>query len=423
MYNLDPITIEVLGIDTKNDQDAFAEVKVYQGARPRCVNSCCFDNNCGDDSSISVDKENYESGDDIVVSFSYNTPKPYDWIFIVDEALVDEFGVISKKYKDQPNPLWLFACGSRSKSCDETPNSGNLKFDSSGLKSGRYVAYYLLRDDHEVAVASSPFTVLASSSFSTVTTNALSYSSDEVIEVTFFDPNPTHLNWVGIYSADEQISDYGRLSSPYWLWPWQYTCGCKDDKRCRNIATVDGSVDFNSADLDAGTYRAYLLFGDHQTVINLSEEFTVGLVSPTDASTASPSESPSKSQTNIPSKSPTESPTEVPSESPTAVPVTKSPTQAPTKDPTKEPTQAPTVAPTETPTETPTLGLGTGVPTDVPTQAPTNPIQPCFFHCNGNKPRGCKWVGKNPGKRCELKAKNMGKPRLLAEILCPNECS
>lgn len=122
---------------------------------------------------------------------------------------------------------------------------------------------------------------------------------------------------------------------------------------------------------------------------------------------------------NIPiAGAPTEAPIEAPTEAPTVTA-----TQAPTKDPTKEPTQAPIEAPTEAPTvaptETPTLG--TGVPTDAPTQAPTKFV--CFGGCNGNKPKGCKWVGKKPEKRCRRKAKNMGKPKLRAEDHCPKECS
>merc|ERR1712238_22983 len=99
-----------------------------------------------------------------------------------------------------------------------------------------------------------------------------------------------------------------------------------------------------------------------------------------------------------PIKAPTEAPTQNPTEAPA-----QNPTEAPTKNPTEAPTQNPTEAPTQD-------------PTDAPTQAPTKLV--CFKKCNGNNPKGCDWVAKNPEKRCRKKAKNMGQPKPRAEDLC-----
>ena len=147
-----------------------------------------------------------------------------------------------------------------------------------------------------------------------------------------------------------------------------------------------------------------------------------------------PTEAPTEAPTQDPTKNPTKEPTQAPTVAPTKAP-TEAPTQDPTKNPTKEPTRAPTVAPTKDPTEAPTKGLGNGVPTDAPTTTESVNCTPtpnvCFKGCNGNKPKGCHWVGKKPGKpwtkggkgnRCRRKAKNMGEPKLRAEYFCPNEC-
>jgi len=133
---------------------------------------------------------------------------------------------------------------------------------------------------------------------------------------------------------------------------------------------------------------------------------------PTEAPTQDPTEAPTKNPTEAPTKDPTEAPTKNPTEAPTKDP-TEAPTKNPTEAPTKEPTQDPTEAPTKEPTQAPT------VPTDAPTQAPTKLA--CFKGCNGNNPKGCDWVGKNPKKlekRCKKKAKNMGQPKPRAEDLC-----
>lgn len=286
VFDLYSITVKVSKIVTTSDATAFAKVKVYQGERARCIDTCCFENNCGDDSSISVDKDSYQPGEEITVSFSNNSPKSYDWIWIVDGASVDEFGKLSEEWSSEA--LWLYTCGS--KDCSETPKSGDLKFDSSGLQAGRYVAYYLWKDDNTVAVASSPFTVIQdgntlspteeptpSSYALAVATSASSYSLDEVIEVSFVNPNPTHQDWVAIYSADEPVSEYGDISKNYLL--WQYVCGSKERDDCDEIAVFEGSINFDSSNLDAGTYRAYLLFGNDENVLDRSEEFTVGLAS------------------------------------------------------------------------------------------------------------------------------------------------
>ena len=118
------------------------------------------------------------------------------------------------------------------------------------------------------------------------------------------------------------------------------------------------------------------------------------------------------------------------------------PTEAPIEAPTEAPTVAPTKVPTKAPTVAPTQLLGTGVPTDAPSQAPTTTgsvnctptADVCFKGCDKNKPKGCNWVGKKPGKpwkkdgkgnRCRRKAQNMnqpGEPKLRAEHFCPNEC-
>merc|ERR1712238_262997 len=110
-----------------------------------------------------------------------------------------------------------------------------------------------------------------------------------------------------------------------------------------------------------------------------------------------------------PIEAPTEAPAQNPTEAPTKNP-TEAPTQNPTEAPTKEPTQDPTEAPTKEPTQAPT------VPTDAPTQTPTKLV--CFKKCNGNNPKGCDWIAKNPEKRCRKKAKNMGRPKPRAEDLC-----
>ena len=301
-------------IVTTSDENAFAEVEVYQGERARCIDTCCFENNCGDDSSISVDKDSYLPGEEITVSFSNNSPKSYDWIWIVDGASVDEFGTISETYSSEA--LWLYICGSED--CSETPSSGDLKFDSSGLQAGRYVAYYLWKDDHTVAVASSPFTVIEDGNTLPPTeeptpnqyplridTNASSYSSDEVIHVSFLNPNPTHYDWVGIYSADETVSKYGEISDNYL--DWEYACGLDD---CDEVAVFDGDINFYSRNLDAGTYRAYLLFGDDENVLDRSEEFTVGLP-PIDVPSGVPSDAPTDTPTNSPTDTPAACPDDI----------------------------------------------------------------------------------------------------------------
>jgi len=278
IFDYGPITVEVIEINTNNFVDAYADVRVYNGIRAKCIETCCSEVNCGDDSSISTDKNSYTPGDEIKVSFTNNSPKAYDWIWIIDGADVDQFGQINKDWYN--GALWLFTCGSDD--CEGTPNSGELSFDSSNLEAGVYVAYYLWIDRHNVEIASSPFTVVGNGNTISPTeapvpqfdlamrTNKVSYSDNENIDISFTNPIPTLNDWVGIYSAEETVQKYALISHNYQL--YKYACGspqdCEDD-------VYEGVVTFPSANLDAGIYRAYLLFGDAYNVLTRSEEFTV----------------------------------------------------------------------------------------------------------------------------------------------------
>jgi len=271
IFGHSPITVEVIKIDTSSFQDAYASVRVYRGDRAACVETCCFETNCGDDSIVFTDKATYIPGETIQVAFANNSPKLYDWIWILNGANVEHGEILNRWDSEEP---WIYTCGFQEMSdCTETPTSGVHSFDSSDLQPGVYVAYYLWIDYHEIAVASSPFTVLGDDQtlpptqaptpepVLTIATNKLSYGNNEMIEVPFVNPDSTHYDWVGIYSAEEAVQKYARISADYILWKYS--------------PPGDGSVWFNSSNLDPGTYRSYLLFGDDESVLAQSEEFII----------------------------------------------------------------------------------------------------------------------------------------------------
>lgn len=120
--------------------------------------------------------------------------------------------------------------------------------------------------------------------------------------------------------------------------------------------------------------------------------------------------------TQAPTKSPTPNPTAPPTNPPTAAP-TSSPTSSPTKAPTMAPTKAPVPSPITSP---PVPSPVTSPPVPSPVAPPSPPTSPVDCQDTeekfivGTRSRSCKWVYKNPGRRC---------PKDQVSTLCPVSCA
>ena len=307
-YGKNPITVEVTKIDTSSEQDGYAYVVVYEGEKEECGGgTCCFtDNDCSHECatgvcqgngsclfdetctprssrSISTDDVSYKPGDTIHVSFTNDSPRSGDWIWIVpaDEATVDVFGTITKRYSS--GDVWSYACGSQS--CDNAASEGEVLLNSASLEPGNYIAYLLWVDAYGVAAKSSAFAIVQDGQTLPPTASPTmqdpiplevsatkSAFDNEPIQASFKNPNPTHYDWLAVLPADSSVDENGFVDSSD-VAAWVFFCGSKDSDDCDEVFQTEGTVTIDSADVRAGSYRVYLLYGDDYSVLARSDPF------------------------------------------------------------------------------------------------------------------------------------------------------
>lgn len=215
------------------------------------------------EADISTDYDQYNKGEDIVISFEYSDPQVQDWVGIYAE------------YADPAHEepvLWLYTCGTQH--CGALDADGTLTFGYGDPIESETGSFPLLEGNYIAVLgrnAQQPYDILASTSAFQVSEDpwvdiyTMHYSHDfeEDIVVAFEYSDPQNQDWVGIYNYDIDPVHAEPLL-------WLYTCGTQ---RCRG-SDSDGTLTFgygrpNESEashfpLSGGTYVALLGRNPHQ---------------------------------------------------------------------------------------------------------------------------------------------------------------
>ena len=184
----------------------------------------------------------------ITVLFDRSSGTKKDWIGLYQlGAEAPEVPVISWWYCDE------------TKEGNETIKKGQVVFVDGLPVPGDYEARLYSNDGYEL-LYSVEFSV---SEKPTISPSKDSFSFEEKITLNFTNPNPTALDWIGIYNAGEEAP---AIPSIMWL----YTDGTKTG----NQSIEDGQLSFDIAVLPEGEYEMRLFENDGYQLL-ASSLFTV----------------------------------------------------------------------------------------------------------------------------------------------------
>ena len=205
--------------------------------------------------TISLDKTNYDSTEDIVVSWTDGPGNPADWIGIYPRGLTPGLG----------SSGYLYVNGTQVSTVGVV--DGSVTFTPSFLPGpGSWTAWYLLNDGYTPATEGVDFDVDIDidglvGSFSLDKT---SYGSSEDIVVSWTDGPENATDWIGIYPRGVTPSP----GSSAWL----YVNGTQS----ATAGVVDGSVTFTPFSLPGpGDWTAWYLLNDVYTPASEGVDFTI----------------------------------------------------------------------------------------------------------------------------------------------------
>ena len=189
--------------------------------------------------TLALDKASYESGEDVVVSWT-NAPGNFnDWIAIYPRGITPTTG----------STAWFYVNGTQ----DTTVGieEGSVTFitgseDHPGLIPGQWTAWYLLEDGYNPATAGVDFDITAPPVSMAFSLDKASYTSDEDIIVSWANAPGNSNDWIGIYPRG--VTPAAGVGSSAWMYAGE---------------VGEGSVTFASANLPgAGTWTAWYLLTD-----------------------------------------------------------------------------------------------------------------------------------------------------------------
>ena len=197
---------------------------------------------------LSLPRHNFKVDEKITVLFDRSSGTKKDWIGLYQ---------LGAEAPAIPSISWWYCDGT--KSGNETIKKGEVVFVDGIPVPGDYEARLYSNDGYEL-LSSAEFSV---SERPTISPSKGSFSFEEKITLNFTNPNPTALDWIGIYNAGDEAP---AIPSIMWL----YTDGTKTG----NQPIEDGQLSFDMAVLPEGEYEMRL-FGNDGYQLLASSLFSV----------------------------------------------------------------------------------------------------------------------------------------------------
>ena len=191
---------------------------------------------------VSPDYGNYDSGEEIIVTFSEGPGNPKDWVGLYKQDMVAG---------DVDSLAWFYVNGT--KSSGDGLTEGELTFPDGMTDEGYYEARFFEDDG---------YTLLAKSTFAVgdvgpgVKTDKSSYTPGEAITVDFFVGPGNPKDWVGLYREDMVPGDVGSLV-------WFYVDGTTTSSE----GIESGTLTFANGMTDEGAYKALFFENDGYTIL------------------------------------------------------------------------------------------------------------------------------------------------------------
>ena len=190
---------------------------------------------------VSTDYSTYDSGEEIIVTFSEGPGNPKDWVGLYKRDMVaGEVGSLA----------WFYVNGS--KTGGDGLAEGELTFPDGMTDEGYYEARFFENDG---------YTLLAKTTFAVgdlgpgVKTDKSSYTPGEPITVDFLLGPANPKDWVGLYKVDMVPGSVGSLA-------WFYVDGTK----AGNEEIETGTIAFDGGMIDEGDYKAVFFENDGYTI-------------------------------------------------------------------------------------------------------------------------------------------------------------
>ena len=190
---------------------------------------------------ISTDYSTYDSGEEIIVTFSDGPSNPKDWVGLYKRDMIAG---------DVGSLAWFYVNGSETSG--EGLADGELTFPDGMTDEGYYEARLFENDS---------YTLLAKTTFAVgdvgpgVQTDKASYTPGEAITVDYLLGPGNPKDWVGLYKVDMVPGAVGSLA-------WFYVDGTK----AGNEGIETGTVTFDGGMTDEGDYKAVFFENDGYTI-------------------------------------------------------------------------------------------------------------------------------------------------------------
>ena len=205
--------------------------------------------------TISLDKNSYESSEDIVASWTDGPGNPADWIGIYPRGITPSSG----------SSGWLYLNGTQVSTVGAV--DGSVTFTPSLLPGpGSWTAWYLLDDGYTPATEGVDFDIHNNGDglLGSFSLDKTSYESTDDIVASWTDGPGNPTDWIGIYPRGMTP----RSGSSGWL----YLNGTQS----ATTGAVDGSVTFTPADLPGlGDWTAWYLLNDVYTPATEGVDFSI----------------------------------------------------------------------------------------------------------------------------------------------------
>jgi hypothetical protein len=191
---------------------------------------------------VSPDYGNYDSGEEIIVTFSEGPGNPKDWVGLYKQDMVAG---------DVDSLAWFYVNGT--KSSGDGLTEGELTFPDGMTDEGYYEARFFEDDG---------YTLLAKSTFAVgdvgpgVKTDKSSYTPGEAITVDFFVGPGNPKDWVGLYKVDMVPGAVASLA-------WFYV----DGTTASSDGIESGTLVFDGGMADDGDYKAVFFENDGYTIL------------------------------------------------------------------------------------------------------------------------------------------------------------
>ena len=191
---------------------------------------------------VSTNYGDYESGEEIIVTFGDGPGNPKDWVGLYKQDMVAS---------DVGSLAWFYVNGTTTSGDGLT--EGELTFPDGMTDEGYYEARFFEDDG---------YTLLAKATFAVgdvgpgVSTDKSSYEPEEAITVDFFVGPGNPKDWVGLYTVDMVPGAVGSLA-------WFYV----DGTTASSEGIESGTVTFAGGMVNEGDYKAVFFENDGYTIL------------------------------------------------------------------------------------------------------------------------------------------------------------